>query len=453
MSARILVVDDMLPNVKLLEAKLSREYYEVITASDGYGAIEQAKNHSPDIILLDVMMPGMDGFETCKKLRADPTLSHIPVVMVTALSEKNDRIHGLEAGADDFLTKPVNDIALFARVRSLIRLKIMMDELRLRGSTGVDLGLNADDSLIGNLSDARIMVIDDDSIQAAQLIQKLSSTNKNIKLISQPELAVEEAVKNEYDLIIVSTQLQSADGLRICSQLRSNERTRNISILILIDEEDTNSMVKGLEMGVNDYIITPIEANELVARTKTQIRRKRYQDALRSNYKTSVSLAITDSLTGLYNRRYMDTHVENMLKEAMDSKRQLSVLMLDIDHFKMVNDTYGHQAGDEVIKEFANRILKNIRPSDLAVRYGGEEFVVLLPFTDTENAKVVAERIRGNVMEPAFSLGDGNKINKTVSIGIGTLDLTGDAAEKLIHRADEALYKAKHGGRNKVEFG
>lgn len=453
MSARILVVDDMLPNIKLLEAKLTKEYYEVITAQDGFDAIEKARKNSPDLILLDVMMPGMDGFETCRKLRADPELSHIPVVMLTALSEKESRIHGLEVGADDFLTKPINDSALFARVRSLIRLKVMIDELRLRGQTGVELGIDPSALNVGSIQDSRIMLVDDDSIQARQVIEKLSTVNKKIKHIDKPEMALEEAQKGQYDLVIISTQLLDADGLRICSQFRSNEQTRSISIIILIDEDDPASLVKGLEMGVNDYIVTPVDVNELVARVKTQIRRKKYQEALRSNYKQSISLAITDGLTGLYNRRYMDTHLENMVRENMDAQRPMSVLMVDIDHFKSVNDTYGHNVGDEVIKEFGQRIINAIRPNDLAVRYGGEEFVIILNGTDAQNAKIVAERIRTKIEGTPFkvSTADG-ALTKTTSIGITGLRKEGaDSVDAILKRADEALYAAKNGGRNRVE--
>src|SRR3954469_20174326 len=145
MSARVLVVDDVLPNVKLLAAKLTREYFDVITAFNGPEALERIKKEAPDIILLDVMMPGMDGFEVCSRIRSDPATMHIPIVMITALSDAADRVRGLEAGADDFLTKPVNDIALFARVRSLVRLKMMMDEWRLREQTSGQFDmLNAD---------------------------------------------------------------------------------------------------------------------------------------------------------------------------------------------------------------------------------------------------------------------------------------------------------------------
>ncbi|HTO40188.1 MAG TPA: response regulator, partial [Rhizomicrobium sp.] len=141
MTARVLVVDDILSNVKLLEAKLTAEYFEVVTGFNGMEAIAKTEEYSPDIILLDVMMPGMDGFEACRRIKSNPKTAHVPVIMVTALDQPSDRVAGLEAGADDFLTKPVEDAALFARVRSLVRLKMMTDELRMRESTGQSMGL------------------------------------------------------------------------------------------------------------------------------------------------------------------------------------------------------------------------------------------------------------------------------------------------------------------------
>jgi two-component system cell cycle response regulator len=178
MTAQILVVDDVQANIKLLEAKLSSEYYDVISAKDGFEAISQAKEHKPDLILLDVMMPGMDGFETCKKLKEDAELSHIPVVMVTALSEKSDRLKGLESGADDFLTKPINDMALFARVRSLIRIKLLLDELRLRDKTSLQMGIqpSKENAFISDVSGAKILLVDDDEVQGKQIMAKLSET-------------------------------------------------------------------------------------------------------------------------------------------------------------------------------------------------------------------------------------------------------------------------------------
>src|SRR6202451_868919 len=168
MTARVLVVDDILSHVKLLEAKLTAEYFDVVTAFNGLECLTKVAETAPDIVLLDVMMPGMDGFEVCRRIKADPKTAHVPVVMVTALDQPSDRVAGLEAGADDFLTKPVDDAALFARVRSLVRLKMMTDELRMRENNGQGMGLidPAEAMTAANLS-GRILVIEDRAESAA----------------------------------------------------------------------------------------------------------------------------------------------------------------------------------------------------------------------------------------------------------------------------------------------
>lgn len=451
MPAEILVVDDVPANVKLLEIKLSNEYYDVITAKNGFEAIEIAKSKKPDLILLDVMMPGMDGFETCKKLKEDVEVSHIPVVMVTALSEITDRIRGLEAGADDFLTKPINDIALFARVKSLVRIKVLLDELRLRDKTGLDMGVvdEGANTFTQNVSGSKIMLVDDDVIQLRNISERMAKEYV-IDGISKPEEVLEKALNGNFDLIIVSTQLTDMDGLRLASQLKSQERTRNVPILMLVDEDDTRAMLKGLELGVNDYIIMPVDYNEMSARIKTQIRRKKYQDALKSNYQQTISLAITDGLTGLYNRHYLNAHLDNTVTQSIKNNKPLSLMIMDMDHFKAVNDTYGHDAGDMVLKQLSEIIIKTVRSADLAARFGGEEFVVLMPETDRKQGMDAAERLRKIVESTKFKISNsGECINKTISIGVSFLDELGDSGQALLKRADEALYKAKNGGRNR----
>src|SRR5580693_10109564 len=161
MTARVLVVDDILSNVKLLEAKLTAEYFEVITAFNGLECLDKM-DQAPDIVLLDVMMPGMDGFEVCRRIKSNPKTAHVPVVMVTALDQPSDRVTGLDAGADDFLTKPVDDMALFARVRSLVRLKMMTDELRMREETGQSMGLtDASETMFDPDPTGRILIVED----------------------------------------------------------------------------------------------------------------------------------------------------------------------------------------------------------------------------------------------------------------------------------------------------
>jgi two-component system cell cycle response regulator len=452
MSALVLVVDDVPANVKLLEVKLANEYYDVITAKDGYEAISQAKQHKPDLILLDVMMPGMDGFETCRKLKEDADISHIPVVMVTALSEIADRVRGLESGADDFLTKPINDIALFARVKSLVRIKVLLDELRLRDQTGIQMGVlgEGQNTFTQDVSGSRIMVVDDDVIQLKRLTERLAQ-DYTTEGVSKPEGSMSVAMHGNFDLIIVSTQLGDMDGLRLASHFKSQEETRSVPVLMLVDEDDTRAMLKGLELGVNDYIIMPVDYNEMAARVKTQIRRKKYQDALKSNYQQTISRAITDGLTGLYNRHYLNAHLDNLVRQSLNNNKPLSIVIMDMDHFKQVNDTYGHDVGDQVLKQLSDIIIKSIRSADLAARFGGEEFVVLMPETDTQQASDAAERIRKTIENTPFKVThEVGELKKTVSIGVAFLNEMGDTGAALLKRADEALYRAKNSGRNKV---
>ena len=452
MTGLVLVVDDVPANVKLLEAKLSNEYYDVITAKDGYEAIAQTKAKKPDLILLDVMMPGIDGFETCRRLKQDPEVSHIPVVMVTALSDPSDRVQGLEAGADDFITKPINDTALFARVRSLVRMKVLIDELRLRDKSGTQLGMSASDfSLSLDVTGAEIMLIDDDVVQARRVSEKLNAGGYKVTYFSEHKAALEHARNApNLDLICISTQLADIDGLRLATQFKAVEQVRHVPIIMLVDEDDQHLMLKALELGVNDYLITPVDFNEMFARVKTQIRRKKYQEALKSNYQESVSMAVTDGLTRLYNRHYLDTHLKNLVRQAGEQGRHLSAVIMDMDHFKHVNDTYGHGVGDEVLKILAGIIVNTIRSADLAARYGGEEFVVLMPETDAVRAYEAAERLRKAVEHMPFVVSHPDSpIRKTVSIGCATMIPT-DTPESLLKRADIALYEAKHSGRNRV---
>lgn len=450
MTARILVVDDILPNVKLLEAKLSNEYFDVITAHDGYQALDLVHRDMPDLVLLDVMMPGIDGFEVCRRIKSDAQVAHIPVVMVTALGDVADRVQGLEAGADDFLTKPVDDLALFARVRSLLRLKIMMDELRLRESTSNTLGVMEPSDILSEqpAEGANILLVEDLEYDAERIGAILAQRHAP-RIEGDAQAALEMAKSGAFDLVMISLGLQSYDSLRLCSQLRTQMETRQVPILILVDDGDRKRLAKGLDLGVNDYVMRPIDAGELLARTRTQVRRKRYQDRLRDNYHRSMTLAVTDSLTGLYNRHYMTSHLETLMARAHRDGRALTLLMMDIDFFKRINDTLGHAAGDEVLREISARINRSVRGIDLAARFGGEEFVVVLPEMDLPHAGAIAERLRRQVAEAPFKLSTGGTVDVTCSIGIGQSRL-GDDPVDLIRRADEALYRAKGEGRDRV---
>jgi two-component system, cell cycle response regulator len=452
MTARVLVVDDLLPNVKLLEARLTAEYFEVLTATNGPDAIAICDQGLCDIVLTDVMMPGMDGFEVTRRIKTNPMTAHIPVVMVTALDQPSDRVKGLEAGADDFLTKPVNEISLIARVRSLVRLKSVTDELRSRAATSRDAGMG--DPLVLAVADTgaggRILLVDDRPGSSERLMSTLSQHHL-VTLATDPQQALFSASDEAPDLVIVSLDLASYDGLRLCSQLRSVESTRHVGVLMLAEAEDNARILRGLDLGVNDYLVRPIDRNELLARVRTQVRRKRYADRLRETVHATIELAIVDALTGLHNRRYLDSHFGALVEDALNRGRPLSVLVLDVDKFKAVNDTYGHDAGDAVLKEFANRVRKSLRGPDLVARFGGEELVVVMPDTPIETAQLAAERIRSRVEQDLFSIHKGaGAIPVTVSIGVASVSRLDETPETLLKRADQALYQAKAEGRNRV---
>lgn len=452
MTARILVVDDVESNVRLLEARLTAEYFEVLVAHDGATALDICSRAQCDIVLLDVMMPGMDGFEVCRRLKADPQTHHIPVVMVTALDHPADRVRGLEAGADDFLTKPVSDIALIARVRSLARLKMLGDELRLRAQTTREIGLSdaLAEAMADNGENGRALLVDDRESSCERIRAALAATQE-VECESEPHEALFRAAEGEFDVAIVSLSLQDFDPLRLCAQIRSLERTRMMPVVLIADPDDAPRVLRGLEVGVNDYVMRPIDPNELVARIRTQVRRRRYTDRLRNNLQASMELAVTDGLTGLHNRRYMEMHLQALLDQAASRNRPLSALVVDIDFFKSVNDRHGHDAGDDVLREFSRRLKASVRGIDLAVRLGGEEFVVVMPETDGDVARVVAERIRAKAAGAPFAIGaDRRAIEVTVSVGVASFLGSEDDAAALLKRADLALYQAKRDGRNRV---
>lgn len=450
MTARVLVVDDIVANIKLLEARLTAEYFEVLTASNGADALNICETQRTDIVLLDVMMPDMDGFEVCRQLKSNPKTQHIPVVMVTALDQPSDKVMGLEAGADDFLTKPVDEVALITRVKNLTRLKTLTDEMIMRASTSEQMGLNdKPEDLWQEPTSGRVLLVEDQTRIAERLIAENGDTHE-MQLETDPQTALFQLAEGDWDLLMVSLNLQNADGLRLCSQLRSLDRTRHLPILMIVEPGDEARLLRGLDMGVNDYLVRPVDANEMRARIQTQIKRKRYADHLRNRLEVSVEMAVTDSLTGLHNRRYMESHMRTLVDEAMQRGKPLSVLVADIDFFKAVNDNYGHDAGDEALREFSRRLRQNTRGIDMACRLGGEEFVIIMPDTDISKAYQVAERLRKCIAGSHFIINQECSLPLTASVGVATLEKPNDTSETIMKRADQALYCAKRDGRNRV---
>jgi len=444
MSARILVVDDLAPNRHLLEVKLAAEYYDVLTASSGHKALEVAAAEKLDLILMDAMMPGMNGFETCERIKSNPETWHIPVIMVTALEETKDRIRGLEAGADDFITKPIDDFNLMARVRSLLRLKMVTDQLL--SHTGHSLANSR--PLIEQIDRRRgeILLIEDHEKRAEKIMEPIRHVH-SITVESDAKKALQR-VQDGFDLAIVSMVSSKFDALRLCASLRVAQKSRELPILVVGDPEDEERFIRAYDLGVNDTIIRPIETQELMARVNTQLRRKFYADSLRDNFNENLEMVVTDPLTGLGNRRYFDRAIEPLFDSLNAKKEPFSIMVFDIDHFKRVNDILGHDMGDQILKEIAARLASNMRAIDVVSRYGGEEFMIAMPNTDQDKAMKAADRVRGLIGGTPVYV-DGQALSITTSAGIAEVE-PGEKLRDVFKRADDALYKAKLSGRNMV---
>lgn len=453
MPGRVLIVEDSGTNRLILRTRLQHSYYDVIEAENGMQGIELARTSNPDIVLLDVMMPGIDGFETCRRLKSIPETLHVPVVMLTALDKQSDKVMGLEAGADDFLSKPFEEVALMSRVASLTRMKMMVDEIALRGqtATGVSAREMLETSRATTFPDSRILIVSDDCITAGNMRQVIDDEIRcSVRIAPDGDTARDAIGDVDFDLVILDERIEGEDPLRLGTTIRARPETRQAATLLVTAGDDIEVASRALELGFNDYISSPVDLVELTARLRSQLRRKHYADKLRENMRNSLVQAVTDPLTGTYNRRYANSHLDLLVEKCRARDSGLAVMMLDLDRFKKINDTYGHAAGDAVLREFSRRLQDNVRGMDLVARMGGEEFMVVMPDVTPDLASEIAERVRGATADPEIEIpGEDLALNVTVSIGFAVLNKV-ESVFELIKRADDALYHSKNTGRNRV---
>lgn len=450
MTARILIVDDIEANAHILSVALLDQYFEVRVASNGADAIEVALAWQPDIVVLDVMMPGMDGYETCQRLKADERTMHVPVVMVTALDGVPERLRGLECGADDFLTRPIDTETFVVRIKGLVRLKQLFDEWRARHRTTQALGL-ATEPPPGNVKvvGTRALVIDDWDLGAAGVEEALAQEGITAVRASDETEALAASRGEPLSLIVINLSMRGFDPLRLVSRLRASEAGRDVPLLLIAETDHRDLVLRGFDLGVNDWISRPFNPNEFRARARNQIRRKLYQEHLRSALDGVLKLALTDPLTSLYNRRYFMRHLDGVL--SAEHMTGVGLLMIDVDSFKTVNDHFGHQAGDAALELIADRLRLETRVVDLVARLGGEEFAVVMTGIDIEHVAAAAERIRAGLADLQFNPTGAGAVPLTVSIGAAVTAQSGTSLDDLMRAADRALYAAKAHGRNRVE--
>ena len=460
MSGNILIVDDVATNRIVLKVKLTNARYTVLQAASALEALEVARSRSPQLIVLDLQLPDCNGYELIRRLRADPATSLIPIIALSSVSDPSLRLAALRAGAEDVMIKPLDDLVLLARLRALLRARETVEEHRLRETTTRDLGFDEQAETFETPS--RIALV---AARAEQAVGWKHALEKHLPSAQIYVTSRDEALnpKSEFtppDAFVVAADLaRPADGLSFMSELRSRNKTRHCAICIALPQGLRETAALALDLGANDLLPTdlraPENAEEAALRLCAQIKKKRALDRHRASVTSGLRLAAIDPLTGLYNRRYALPHLHRIATRARETGRQFAVMIVDIDHFKTVNDTYGHIMGDHVLAEVANRLSLNMREVDMVARVGGEEFLIVMPDTLPEIARMVAERLRQIVSERPIASDSGAsgdvsvQIPVTISLGltIGTGDQNGMVA---FDKADMALLKAKEDGRNRV---
>ncbi len=451
---KILIVDDEPRNQKVLKAMLPEERFDALTADDGEEGLALALAEQPDVILLDIMMPGIDGFEVARRLKKDDRSKNIPIILVTALDEVDSRINGLEAGAEEFLSKPVRPMELLARISSMLQLKDYRDQLSVRRQCELDFsetGTKTTRVPKKSFTSPIVLLVEDNAKDAEIIQQGLAGQPFDVRTVPDGEKALARLLSDKIDLVLLDILLPDINGFEVCRRMRSMEKCKDTPVIALTCLDDLENRVKGIESGVDDYLVKPVNSRELRARIKILLEKKRQVDTLRMHYETALNSAIIDWLTGLYNHGYFKKFLHMEIQRARRHGYPVTLLMIDVDDFKDYNDRFGHSTGDIILRDLAQHVRNSIREVDLAARYGGDEFAVILPYTDSRNGVKVAERIQNSIRNLNFTCKKEAALNAiTFSIGVAMFSIDADSEDGLIQAADQRMYAAKQKGKNRV---
>jgi two-component system cell cycle response regulator len=453
---KILIADDSPVTLASLSRMLSDDHYHTIQAADGQEALEKAFTELPDLILLDVMMPGIDGFEAARKLKEDFRTKHVPIILVTALDDPENRQAGMEAGAEEYLAKPVRRQELLARVNSMITLKQYREQLSIRNRSQRSLIVKCDEEENAGEVEEKLpvaLLVEDNEADARLIRHILEEFPLRLERVSRGKDAVQIAQSAEADLILLDILLPDMSGFEVCQQIKNSSKGRDIPIVVITCLDDLDSKLKCIELRTDDYLVKPIVARELQARVKILLEKKRQLDKLRSHYKAAMDSAVIDWLTSLYNHGYFKKFLDLEIKKSLRQKYPISLIMIDIDNFKTYNDSYSHAVGNIILQELAQVLFKLVRVVDLVARYGGDEFAVVLPYADLQGAYRAAQRIDQAIRTHRFSnITADREPQMTVSMGLAWYPQDAVHVDELIHCADLRLYRAKRKGKNQISI-
>jgi len=444
---KILIADDDPLQVTILSGILGDREYELESSDNGGNAVEKAKTFLPDLILLNSVLPGMDVYEMTRRLKGEPETCIIPIVLLFPLNRQSDKEKGHNAGVDDFLGKPVDRIELLARVQSLVKLKKLQDRVRSNNERVPFVSPLISET--ANTKKSLIFIIEDDVKTQSGYELLLRSKGYDTLVSRDGGNALDLAVKNHPDLILLDLSISHIDGFELLAGLKINPELKEIPVIISSIISHMETRIQAIDAGADDYLIKPVNPSEMLSRINSTLRRSGVRKRLKSDMDSLFEQSVMDPLTGLYNRRYLKTVIDNDVAAAKRYNRGFFVVMIDIDDFKIINDTLGHLAGDGVLKALGNILRVRLRSCDIAARYGGDEFVVRLTDNNLNGVTVFAERMRASVETYKFPAVGDRKI--TVSIGVAEFGPQDTSMESVINKADEALYAAKQAGKNRVK--
>ena len=460
MAGDILIIDSVATNRIVLKVKLLAAQYRVRPCASLSEAKQEIAMAPPDLIILDNGTGGASIQRFCKIMQSNPLTEIIPIIVTGGFATPKDRVTALEGGADDVLAKPFDDHILQARIRSLLRARDARQELRMREGTRNALGFK--EAASGFSAPSQIVVTAlgfDDRIDLWDLPKLLKNTQLTTASIS--DLVGRQNEQTHADLFVLDFRSGLPEDTvlyRLLSELRSQSGTRRAAILALLPPNARHAAAMGLDLGANDIICAEISIAEIRHRCAVLIRAKHEADVLRYTVENGLKAAITDTLTGLFNRRYALPYLARLSEESRLSGCEFAIMVLDIDHFKSINDTFGHKVGDEVLRQVARRLQDNLRAVDLLARIGGEEFLIAIPNSDVVHARTAAERLCHLIGDTPFFIGSHQEeIRVTMSVGVSLSDghsntTMNDDLSEIVNKADIALYQAKTGGRNKVSL-
>jgi two-component system cell cycle response regulator len=451
---KVLIADDSPVTLASLEKMLSTGEFHTILAANGKEAYDRAVCELPDLIMLDVMMPEMNGFETARVLKEDSRTHSIPIIMVTALDDPQHEMEGREAGAEEYLAKPVRPQELLARANSLISLRQYRDQLTIRNNSQWSFIIDKQSHDAGPETQKQpplVLLVEDNESDAELVRHLLSELPLRLEHLSDGEDAVEFCKAGGVDLLLLDILLPGLTGFEVCRRVRSSEKGKDLPIVVITCLEDMDSRLKCIELQADDFLVKPISGRELQARVKILLEKKKRLDELRSHYEEALNSAVVDWLTGLYNHGYFKRFLDLEIKKSLRQRYPVTLIMIDIDNFKAMNDAHGHPTGDIILQELAQVVRRSVREVDLVARYGGDEFAVVLPYSDYSGALRVAKRIdeaiRSHGFPPKTSV-QGTRL--TVSMGVAGYPEDAVHVDGLIHSADQKLYTAKLKGKNRI---